>query len=307
MRSRWALSSRTAAILGLAAFLGLLLLPGVHFPRGRWIDALWNLLHAPTFFAITWILFVLLLPVVGKRAGLAFSAILSIAIGAGVELIQGVIGRSCSGIDLAIDVVGVLLAVLWLCQRGESNKPSLRFLGTCLVAGWLCLAPAWGMDLAEHLHRKHFPEIGGFDRFFSQFLWRSQGNADVSFVREDGSMVVNIEPGAYGGVSYWPNGEDWSASQFLGLGIENPGGTFLLGIRVDDAESKSGDATTWFSAEVEVMPGENIVRIPLGTASPRQGERKQGIDFTGVTRLVLFTTQESELRSFFVDSAFLSR
>lgn len=59
------------------------------------------------------------LTVLAPRLGLVRTAILAVALGGGVELIQGLTGRSANPLDFAADAVGVAIASL---ARGFVDK-----------------------------------------------------------------------------------------------------------------------------------------------------------------------------------------
>lgn len=61
--------------------------------------------HAIGFFIVT-----ACLTVLAPRLGLWRTTLLAIALGAGVEVLQGLTGRSANPIDLLADIVGVIVA-----------------------------------------------------------------------------------------------------------------------------------------------------------------------------------------------------
>lgn len=136
----------------LAVMVTVLVSPVLHPVRGRWSSALWNLLHVPGFFAITWGAHTLLPAALGRTRRIFYAATAAFALGALTEIVQGHIGRSASLDDLLFDGVGIVLAVILLGRRGPWDAG--RWRSYALLVGFalvLCLSPAWGRDLIDFL------------------------------------------------------------------------------------------------------------------------------------------------------------
>ena len=98
---------RLSALTAMLGLLILMLSPPVHLPGPEnWTD---KAAHVVAFFAIT--LALQLAPVWRNRLG---AALVAIALGAIVELVQGEIGRDRSALDLLADAIGTGLA--WLAS-----------------------------------------------------------------------------------------------------------------------------------------------------------------------------------------------
>lgn len=136
----------------LAVMVTVLVSPVLHPVRGRWSSALWNLLHVPGFFAITWGAHTLLPSALGRTRRIFYAATAAFALGALTEIVQGHIGRSASLDDLLFDGVGIVLAVILLGRRvpwgARQWRAYVLFVAFALV---LCLSPAWGRDLVDLL------------------------------------------------------------------------------------------------------------------------------------------------------------
>lgn len=266
--------------------------------EGRWMEALWNLLHLPAFFLLACFLHALWPrswrePV---RIGITIGA--ALFLGLATEGAQSSLGRSGNWGDVAFDAVGIALAVTWLLfGRRRRRFARIGFPALVLGVAIACLWPAWGGDWAEARQNRHLPEIGTFSEWETRMLWQAQGNARVEAV--PGGLRLRIGKGRYGGVSYRPGTQDWSSFSRVVVEIENPGEPFELGIRIDDPSSR--ERGEWFSSSAVVGSGRQKIEVGLpagaGDAPP--------IDLARVSRLALFTGREEQGREFVVKSAFL--
>lgn len=104
----------------LLVLLGLMLAPGGTIESDRLI---WDkAAHFIAFGLILWSFGVLF-----RRIPRPLAALLAIALGAAVEVIQGVIGRDSSWGDLLADALGVATAlVIWLVWRGFRPREAFR-------------------------------------------------------------------------------------------------------------------------------------------------------------------------------------
>jgi len=120
--------------------------------RGRWSSALWNLLHVPAFFAITWGTATILPASLERVRRIFYAVAAAFAIGTLTEIVQGFTGRSASLEDLLFDGVGIVLAVILIARRKPwSRRAGWAYAMLVIAALFLCLSPAWGRDLLEGL------------------------------------------------------------------------------------------------------------------------------------------------------------
>ena len=132
--------------------VALLVSPGFPQMRGRWSSALWNLLHVPAFFAITWGGATILPASLERVRRILYTVAGAFALGTLTEIVQGLTGRSASLEDLLFDAVGIFLAVIFLGRRDPwSTRSRWAFAVLVVSALFLCLSPAWGRDLLDGL------------------------------------------------------------------------------------------------------------------------------------------------------------
>jgi VanZ family protein len=115
---------RLAGALVLVILLGLMLSPGGTIDTGGLI---WDkAAHFIAFGLILWSLGVLF-----RRLPRTWAALLAIAIGAGVEVLQGYIGRDPSWGDFLADILGVATALLiWAVWRGFRPREAFQTSNT---------------------------------------------------------------------------------------------------------------------------------------------------------------------------------
>ena len=110
---------RLAALLFVAALVVLLLGPGT--PLEREIIGLDKLAHFGAFGGLLWSFGVLF-----RRQPRALLAIYAIGFGALAEVVQGLVGRDASWLDLLADALGVLVALaVWSWWRGFKPRGRL--------------------------------------------------------------------------------------------------------------------------------------------------------------------------------------
>jgi VanZ family protein len=132
--------------------VALLVWPEFPRMRGRWSSALWNLLHVPAFFAITWGTATILPASLERVRRIFYAAAAALSLGTLTEMVQGLTGRSASWDDLLFDGVGIALAVTFLArQEPWSPRAGKVYAALVIAALFLCLSPAWGRDLLDGL------------------------------------------------------------------------------------------------------------------------------------------------------------
>jgi VanZ family protein len=288
---------------------GLLLVP-LFFPRirppdGRVWGAAWDALHFPGFILITWT-FALLLRRFAKSdtSAIVAGAALALLIATLSELSHDYLGRSSSWKDFGVDCLGIGFGVAgWFLLRRGGSAPRVVFAGLVVATLGLLVLPALRGSRAVREIRGLFPDLGAFHHFGSRHLWVAQGNATATVHPDEAALHVRIGPGHFGGVSYWPAQGDWSGRQTLHIGVDNPGDTFPLGIRIDDVRSASSRHDSRYNGERQIPPGHTEIRLPL--AEIQHAPAGRTLDLTRIRRLVLFTGEETTGRQFVIDSAFL--
>jgi hypothetical protein len=299
---------RAAAVLALA----LLALPLVPLRRGA-DPALWQALadaaHFPLLVAFTLVLYhaaARVLPGRGRRALLVAAAGLlgSLAI----EWIQPRLGRTASLRDLAIATLGIAAALAGVAAWSSGSAAARWVHGLvtlALFAGLLLPAAVEWRAIAAR--GRSFPMLADFEQPIELRLWRARGAPPAAPTRMSRStshassgrfsLEVVTGGGEWPGVSFAAGGSDWRGHAALSFDVFNPGPSFPLSVRIDDA----GDTTEYasrFNRTVTIAPGANRIRIP--TDDIRQGPRDRELEL-GDVRWVMFFVDAGAERRFYLD------
>lgn len=228
-----------------------------------------------------------------------------------IEAVQPLIGRTASSIDLINGLAGAVMAATGLgLWRAERTWPP-KAIHTLVAVGLMLflLRPAITQARAVRWRDSHFPVLGRFEDPIERRLWQAlPGRSDVATsvaIRDDyaksgeGSLRVVTAGGAWPGVRFNADRQDWSAYGRLVVDVYNPGEEpFRLNVRVDD----DGDTTTFggrFNGRRELAPGWNRLEVPI--ASIAEGPSERTLDLTTIRALYLFTARDDGPRTFFVD------
>lgn len=291
------------ALAGIGAIFVVLLMPVKKAPDHGWAGCWWNLQHLPGFFVLTRCLHALLSAVRPSPRHVYLAAAMGFAAAFGSEWLQGFVGRSASLVDAILDSFGVVLATLWPYREGARPRwPGAgRFVVWLAVLGGgflFAFAPAIRMELLADDARDRLPVLADLREPESFRPWRPQGPARTR-LEPGGSLEVEIRPGLFGGINYFPLVQDWSPYHTLVLEVSNPGPPLRIGIRIDDENSAKD--YVWLSDEFLAETGGTSARIGL----PREVGRREkwGLDYTRITRLLLFVDKTGETVHFSLRSA----
>jgi hypothetical protein len=171
----------------------------------------WNLLHLPAFFILTRSFLYLFRGIEGSARRLFLTAVLSVFVAVGSELVQMGVGRTASFHDLALNAFGIALGIL-RPARSDSRSPSKRlFCGLLLISALgFAFAPALLQARSEQRWSKQLPVIGDFTNADCRRLWKAQGRAEARPDKSGGGLRLSVRPGVFGGVNYLPGEQDWS-------------------------------------------------------------------------------------------------
>ena len=256
-------------------------------------NALSNALHVPAFFLITLSIASVLPQRMSSKQKCVYALLGGVGLGITSELFHSFSDvRSASLGDFAFDLIGIGFAAAILTWGAKWKRVGWGvFIVLALVCLNLVMLPFWLQLRAEMVYQSRIPDLGCFSDSFCLRIWRGQGNATVD--QADNSLLVTIGPGKFGGVSCLAK-QNWAreAADLLCLEFTNKGENFFLGIRIDDNNGAR------FHDEAKIATGKSEVQISL-----REIEKE--VDLTQITRLALFTGDESETRRYFINSAFL--
>lgn len=290
----------TFAVLGVVAFAQV---PGEEL----WAAELTDFGHGPAFALLTVLLFRLLraqpawrFPVLVEYVAVIFVAL---ALGAIVELLQGMIGRDESFDDLVRDAQGTLAAVGFLAMldpklQGVGVHRGVRLAGLLLgVAGTAMLVwPALATGLAHLDRSRSFPTLLDFERPTSTHFVQPLGGASIrwtrlppAFAKPEGptyALHVATTDRSWWGLMLREPLPDWRHYQRLAVTIANPSPQPLtLELRVHDLAARS-DSDTPFATRLEIPPFTGRTSF-VTLASMNSGNERARVDLAHVQSLML--------------------
>jgi hypothetical protein len=288
------------AVLGLVVFAQV---PGDEL----WAAELTDFGHGPAFAVLTVLLLLVLrarstrqLPVLAEYAAVI---VIALALGAIVELLQGMIGRDESMADLVRDAQGTLAAAGFLVMldpklQGPGAFRYVRLAGLLLsLAGTAMLVwPPIVSGLAHLDRNRSFPTLVNFDRPTSLHFVHPLGGMTIgwkklppAFAKRAGqthALQVATTGRSWWGLMLREPLPDWRHYQRLAVTIANPSQQALtLELRVHDHEAQD-DSDAPFTTILEIPPLScRTDMVPLaGMTSSSEGAR---VDLAHVHSLML--------------------
>ena len=298
---------RILLVVTFAVILATLLL--FPFPQtGRHSSELFNLAHAPSFFAAFLLVAGLLDPsCIGIRnsrhsmmplGGARLIILVSVLLVAGVacEVLQGFVGRLPSVSDVVANGCGLVAGLFWCFSRRQITRSGR--IGLSMVAAGLLVAASLSPILELYdcwLQHQDFPVLASFERSRELHTWYGH-NATIESSAEwktEGSASLEVRGSAgknYAGANFlWPIA-DWRGFTALELDAFNPGGNQLtLKITIsDNLHAATGyESTDRFATSVELLPQQDVhIRIELADVEESPATRQ--MDLSQINSLNLF-------------------
>ena len=260
--------------------------------------SVWNLGHVG-FFAVLGVLLQRLTRERGLHLWLGSSLAVLLA-SVAIEYIQTHLGRDASWADVAHNLIGLWLGLVWAYPKRYALW--LRLLFTALVVPGLAgVAVAVAVEVKQAWQ---FPQLAGFEsslerRRVSGRVWRSGEQASQG----DYSLAMHFYPKGYSTIDLEVYRGDWSAYQTLAMDIYIPGKEPLrLTLRVNDRQhNRNGNAyNDRFNQSLVLAPGWNLLRFALADiANAPQGRR---MDLSQITNVTLFSKDLPEGRRAYWDN-----
>lgn len=260
--------------------------------------SVWNLGHV-IFFAVLGILLQRLTRERGLHLWLGASLAVLLA-SVAIEYIQKHLGRDASWQDVANNLVGLWLGLVWA-------YPKRYPLGLLLLCTALVLPGLAGVVIALAVEVKQawqFPQLAGFEsslerRRASGRVWRSSEQASQG----NYSLAMHFYPKGYSTIDLEVYRGDWSGYKALAMDIYIPGTEPLrLTLRVNDRQhNRNGNAySDRFNQSLLLVPGWNLLRFSLeDIAKAPKGRR---MDLAQITHVTLFSKDLPEGRRAYWDN-----
>lgn len=285
----------TAAVVVIVLALAALLTPLPADWGGGWRGTLLDLGHVPLFAALTLGLGFAL------RRGWAWPAALALALAAAAEVLQPLVGRTASLLDLVRGAAGVAAAVI-LARAARGPRTVLRLGGHALA---LVAVLAWPVVDAGPLLTdayegcRDFPTLADFATERQLLRWNtSQAHLECvpdPEAESGASARLDFLPGLsrYPYAMLSPVVRDWSDRRSLYCSFTVLDGPLhlVLSVRGQTAEGRP----THYQFERTYAPGRHIVEVDLDDAA----RRAQGgvLDLTTVSCVQLFIYREHAPRT----------
>ncbi|MFO7577108.1 MAG: VanZ family protein [Pelovirga sp.] len=233
--------------------------------------------------------------------------LLCVLVGGATEILQSLVGREPSWRDVANDVLGGLLAVLFFSsEKHQLPIWRLRLLRcpVVLLVVW-SLLPLSRAVIDDLLAWRQFPLLSGFETPFEDTRWggKSRRRVDdrIAYAGEK-SLRVELVAGRYPGVflNHFP--ADWRDYESLSLQIYNPDSEPLeLHLRIHDQLHRTFDYLhrDRFNTPVDLMPGWNEVQARL--AEVASAPRERDFDLGRVAGVGLFAVSLEQPRVIYLD------
>lgn len=304
--------SRAAAFLlwATAFFCIVLLFVGDGKFGVRSLDRIWDLGHLPAFGLFAYLLVTrwknLARRPFAQRLLMALAMIA--ASGWSIEMLQLLVGRTFSWLDLRKDLLGAATAIVfWAPARQHLAQRALLGFKILLLGLVLWEAAAAGRALVdEAVAWRQFPLLSGLETPFERDRW--SGNAGFFIDRRmhsQGETALRVELGTdiYSGVGmdYFPR--DWRHHGFLCIDLFNPEPEpIALTCRVNDtAHNRRGYRyEDRFNRTYHLNPGWQTLEIPLEDI--RSGPRERAMQMDQINGFMLFAERLPRPRTIYIDN-----
>lgn len=230
----------------------------------------------------------------------AYALLITVVLGIGTEVIQGLIGRDAEVEDVFHDCIGAIAALAgWLYVQAKAGDPThhlqMKYMLTiCIVSIVAALTPLL-LCTAAYWHRDAiFPVIAEFRSPLDLYFVDStdpQATIDRSTTdkqaRIDSSFYSRLDSGSWPGITINEPAPDWRKYTELRVDISNPGNISLpLVIRIDDTPQRNRYDDR-FNQSFSVPAGERtILRIPLESIASAPLNRR--MDLAKISQIIVF-------------------
>ena len=303
----------TLLVITLMLALYLLLVLDTAQIHSRAMFALWNIAHVPLFFLLTVVFDQALSgrhpPALRVWLTLLLPPLLIFAVA--TEWLQSLTARNPSGRDIAMNVLGIALAVLWLYTRHYLQRAAPRLVLRSIVVLAIAILFIRPMQmLAADWHRqKAFPVLSDFEHWTDTLNW-SAGTRSAEQAR-DGKHALKVvlpeQPLAGASLRYFPR--QWHEHACLSLSVYNPQAKALpLSLRVhDNRHRQMGEAYhDRYNQNFNAKPGWNDLQVPLEKIAHAAQTRIISLDEISTVR-VFYQGTPTAGTTFYIDAVRLSK
>ncbi len=237
---------------------------------------------------------------------------LAIMAGAGIELVQGVVGRDRSWMDAATNGLGACAWFLMARARAAAGRgPRIAAIVMCVVVLLIGLVIP-GREAFDALRqRATYPLLASFeDELELTRVTALEAEAHIgSLGTTHGAcaLAVDLRAGQYPGLTLKWLPEDWAGHAALSFDITLVGETPLeLILKVEDQHHDKDhyDYADRFHRTLDLKPGANSFRVPL--ADIAAGPSRRRLNLRRMARIQWFLDGLDAPRRIYVDNVRLS-
>jgi VanZ family protein len=233
--------------------------------------------------------------------------LLALLLGAGTELLQSMIGRSASWQDLANDLLGSLLALVFSpVFHARISRWLIWLIRAPLLALVLWMvSPFVKASIDDLVAWQQMPLLSGFETPLEQGRWagNSSRRLDHQHVFSgSASLRVELNTTRYSGVSLKHFPADWSPYRQLRFRVFNPeADRFQFYFRIHDRQhEKNGNRySDRYNTSLVAQPGWTELEIPL--AKVAQAPRGRDMDLSKIAGMILFVGKLDQPRTIYID------
>jgi hypothetical protein len=225
-----------------------------------------------------------------------------------VELLQPLVGRDCSWVDLRNGLLGVILGTCFPLPFGTRFRVAL-FAAIAVSSSIFVTLPAWTALRSELWQRNHFPLLADFENPLQLGSWQSETSADeaparfalapASALDGSNSLRISFAAGSWGSVCFSASDRDWSAYRALEFEIRAAVIPFALHLRIDD----DGDVEQFdsrFNIVSPLRPDWMRSEIPIEQIAEGSGGRR--LNLHAIRRICFFAGAEQNQQQAYLDN-----
>jgi hypothetical protein len=240
---------------------------------------------------------------------------ISLAWGAGIEILQAGIGRDADVMDVSRDLCGSWLMLcfhpVYSSQINKNWRQVLRFSAVVALIGHLIPSSIALTD--EAIARRQFPVLSDFSTPFELDRW--QGNASFETVtgfagKAGNQMKINLRQTRYPGLGLKYLPPDWSGYRFVKLDIYSPyASAQQITVRIHDWIHQTRQPTFQlndrFNKRFSLLKGWNTLTIDLSEVA--QAPRTRKMDMTHIADISFFMMSPDRPKTLYLDQVYLTR
>jgi len=274
----------------------LLFVGGPDYYSNRIFKAIWDLGHIPFMFAFGVVVLGVLhqIQCISKKALPVVYGCVIICVAFSSEYIQGFVGRTASLADILADILGGLIAWLFVYSYPLffSNLGSRVLTVLAFILGIIVIIPFFTIMYDEVTARNQFPLISGFENRTELSRWTGSSELQRSILRSTEGMYsleFALRAKGYSGVAIRDFPSDWQGYRFLQFDVWSPQEDLPVSVRIHDKLHTAGAQvySDRFNRRYHLKKGWSRISITLDDV--RSAPKNRVLNLSEVWGLGLFS------------------